>query len=75
MLPRTRPQFGLEHGRLHTGGMGDEDDGSEGVAAAAAAAAAAQAAAAAAAAATVAIAAADAVCPRMQSPSRPESCE
>ena len=45
MLPRPRPQvytqYGLEHGRLHTGGMGDEDDGSEGVAAAAAAAAAA----------------------------------
>ena len=55
--------------------MGDEDDGSEGVAAAAAAAAAAQAAAAAAAATTAATAAADAVCPRMQSPSRPEPCE
>jgi len=24
MLPRTRPQYGLEHGRLHTGGMGDD---------------------------------------------------
>ena len=60
MLPRTRPQYGVEHGRLHTGGMGvDEDDGSKGVAAAATAAA--QATAAAATAATIATAANDVV--------------